>query len=219
MSEQNFDFDTMGVLLAGKIARSGELTRGQIADLATAVQRLGEAEKLPLKMLPSGDLTSDSGPADDETCYCALAFGIEITRGGTDEPDPVPLDGLLSKLNAAKRIPATVWAKLAEMLSENERADFNEQEVGVQLICVGPLSQANLVFGVTGGEEDAGEGEYIGGRNMSQDKHDSGVWGLPVASCEYESAGSTSVDFSEGAHQERLASCPKGQYFLIARYD
>lgn len=218
MSDYSFDDETMGVLVAGRYADSGSLTRAEISTLAAAVDALGKQKNLPLELVPSGDLT-DTGPSDDEECYATMAIGLTALRGGSNSPEAIDLDQLLGKLNAAKALGDDVWKELAALLPESSREDFLAQPIGVNMVCVGPLAAAYVAFGTQGTEEDGGDGEYIRGQDMSQEPHQEGVWGQRVAGCEFEGSGHEAVDFSESAHQARLAAFPGGSYFVIGRYD
>lgn len=215
---QLFDDVTQGVLVAGRTVDSGEMTRKDIVALLEAAEALGKKHGLGLTVAASGDL-SDTGPGDDEAAHSTIAIGLPFFSGGSDGPEQVSAEVVTAKLNAARAISADVWQALAALLPEDEREPFLEQEVGLDLLCVGPLAAAYFVFGEEGSEEDGGDGEYHHGQDMGQEPHDSGVWGLEVAGCEFEGSDFARVDFSEAAHQARLAAHPGGQYYLIARYD
>lgn len=216
--EVMFDEETMGVLVAGRTVDSGDLTRADIGKLFTAIEALGQKKGLALTLVPSGDLT-DTGPGPDEECYSTMAIGLSVFSGGTYGPEKVPTDAITAKLNAAKAIGQDVWQEVANLLPEGAREDFLSQDVGLDLVCVGPLAAAYLAFGQEGSEEDGGEGEFIHGQDMGQEPHEVGVWGQEVVSCEFEGSGHERVDFSEGAHQARVAAHPGGEYYVIARYD
>jgi len=93
--------------------------------------------------------------------------------------------------------------------------------VALHLTCTGPLAAGTLAFGVTGGRDDAGQGEFHYGQDTNQESHSEGVWGERVGYCQYESPDAVEVDLSDEAHQKRrdAAASPAAGYYLIARYD
>jgi hypothetical protein len=214
-----FDEETKGVLVAGRAIESGDLTRAQIGAFAAAVQRLGEAHTLTLEMVPSGDMSTRSGPPPDSKCYATMVIGIRSAEGGTSAPDPISRDGVLSSFATANTISLDVWKEIAALLPEGARAALLDQQTAVHLVCVGQAPAAYLAFGVLSEEEDGGNGEYLRGQDMDQDSHASGIWGQQVGYVQAEGPDELAVDFSEAAHQARVASFPEGQYFLIGCYD
>ena len=62
------------------------------------------------------------------------------------------------------------------------REKFREAEIGLALICVGPLAAANLAFGIEG-DKDATDlpGKFTRGQDVAQESFATGVWGVRVA--------------------------------------
>jgi hypothetical protein len=209
--EVGFFDDTEGALVAGRRGDMGGITRAALGKLKVAVEALGKEKGLAdFTLVPSGDLTN-TGPGADEDCWGSFVVGILHGSGGGYAPDPVTREKCLGRLAALAAIGDDVWKAVEAMLPERSSLE----EPGMYVVHVGPLASASIVFGKQGTEEDAGQGEYFRGQDMSQEPHPVGVWGQRVASGEDPAL----IDFSESAHQARVAAFPEGGYYLIARYD
>lgn len=207
--EVGFFDETEGALIAGRRFETSGIKRADLGKLKLAVEALGKG----LTVVPAGDLT-DTGPSPDEECWGSGVIGIFHGSGGMDGPVTVTREKCLAKLEAAKALGPEVWKAVADLLPEKNRERF-EEEIQFFLVPVGPLAAAKIVFGKEGSEEDAGQGEYFCGQDMSQERHHFGVWGVRVCSGE----DPVEIDFSESEHQARVAAHPDGGYFVIARYD
>jgi hypothetical protein len=207
--EVAFFDDTEGALVAGREVSLNGMLRSDLGKLKLAIEALGKG----LTLVPAGDNT-DTGPGPDDECYGSAVIGILHGSGGGYGPEPVTREKCLAKLEAVKALGDDVWKSIAALLPESNRESL-EGEIGFFLVPVGPLAAAKIVFGKEGAEEDAGQGEYLWGTDMSQEKHATGVWGMKVCSGE----DPVEIDFSEAAHQARVAAFPDGGYFVIARYD
>ncbi|MBL8912993.1 MAG: hypothetical protein JNM17_20025 [Archangium sp.] len=208
--EVGFFDDTEGALVAGRSFEMSGMPRSELGKLKLAVEALGKG----ITVVPAGDLT-DTGPGADEDCWGSGVIGILHGSGGGYGPEPVTREKCLAKLEAAKALGPDVWKSVNDLLPEKNRERFGEEEVHFFLVPVGPLAAAKIAFGKVGVEEDPGQGEFFWGTDMSQEKHQQGVWGVRVCSGE----DPVEVDLSESAHQARVAAHPDGGYFLIARYD
>ncbi|MRG96165.1 hypothetical protein [Polyangium spumosum] len=215
-----FDEETEGVLVAGKRFSASGMTRRQLGELASHVEKVAEKTGIALTVVPGGDYT-DTGPSPDDTVYTEVVVGLEGGRGGTYGPDTIARDMALRALEKAKVIPAEVWAEISEKLEGRERQGLSEAEVRMHFVCVGPLAAATLAFGVLGTEDAPGPGKYMRGVDMEQMPHTEGVWGLRVAYVQYEGPESEEVDLGEGAHAERVKElgAADARYFILARYD
>ena len=216
-----FDDETAGRLVAGRAFELSGITKRQLIAFRDAVAGLGANAGLTLVVVPGGDLSS-TGPGIDEGVYGSCAVGLPAGSGGTDEPAPVDRDRALSQLAKAKDLTDAAWSEIAALLPEREAETLRAAETGLQLVCVGPLAAATLAFGVEGGEEDEGmPGEYHTGQDMSQERFQSGVWGVRVGYTQYESPEVEAVDLSDEAHAKRVAEVGRDNaaYFLIAQYD
>jgi hypothetical protein len=220
--EVGFDEETEAVLVAGRAFDSASMTRRQVGAFARHVEDVAARAGLPIKVVAAGDLT-DTGPSPDDTCYATLHVGLEAGRGGGYGPDEVWRDATLSTLEAARRIPEAIWAEIGEGLTDRPRTAFSEASVALYLTCVGPLAAATLGFGIIGGEDDEGPGEYMYGQDMEQQPHEEGVWGVRVGYVQFESPDSEEVDLSDEAHAARVAElgehAARAGYYVMARYD
>lgn len=207
--EVGFFDETEGALVAGRRFEIDGITRAELGKLKVAIEALGKG----LTLVPAGDLT-DTGPGADEECWGSAIIGILHGTGGGYGPDSVTREKCLEKIATVKALDAATWAAITALLPEKAR-DRLEAEVEMFLVPVGPLAAAKIVFGKEGAEEDAGQGEYFWGQDMSQEPHHTGVWGVRVCSGE----DPVEIDLSESAHQARVAAHPDGNYFVIARYD
>lgn len=222
-NEHEFDDETEGVIVAGRELSISGMTRGDLGKLAASVEEIGKRAGFVMQVVPGGDYTTDSGPADEDEVYTTAVIGLEAARGGGYDPDAVDRDRVLAKLERARSIPAETWSEIVTLLPEKSREAFEENaEISLHLVCVGPLSAAKLVYGVPGTEGDEGKpGEYHRGQDMEQEPHESGVWGTRVAYCQYEGPEVEAVDLSDEAHQanEKELGAEGAGYYLIAQYD
>lgn len=210
-----FEQDTVAALVAGRQVDPGmNFTRAALGEAARAVRELGVKRGFSLELVPCADNT-DTGAGPEDTVPWSMVVGLPVASGGTYGPEALSRDSALSRLEAAKALPAEVWSEIAALLPESSRANVMAEPIELHLLACGPLAVGKIAFGVPGTEEDAGEGEFQVGQDMSQERHEEGVWGQRVAGTEDTEV----VDFSESAHQARVAAFPEGQYFLIARYD
>ncbi|MFT3711492.1 MAG: hypothetical protein QM817_27980 [Archangium sp.] len=207
--EVAFFDDTEGALVAGRRVEIDGISRSELGKLKLAIEALGKG----ITLVPSGDHT-DTGPGPDDECFGGGIVGILHGTGGGYGPDAVTREKCLAKIEAVKALGDDVWKPVTALLPESNRGSL-EGDVGMFLVPVGPLAAAKIAFGKAGAEEDAGQGEYQWGTDMSQEKHSSGVWGMRVCGGE----DPVEIDFSEAAHQARVAAFPDGGYFVIARYD
>ena len=213
--EVYFDDETAVTIIAGRLVELSGLKRSDLGKLKLGVEALGKAKGLEdFTLVPSGDFSADSGPGPDEDCYSSFVVGILHGSGGTYGPQQLTRERALEKLTRAKAIGDDVWQAVTELLPA-ERRENALGDVELYMLPVGPLAYAKVAFGTEGSEEDGGEGEYVVGTHMDQERHESGVWGQLVVSGEDPEV----LDLSESAHQARLAAFPGGSYFIISRYD
>lgn len=214
--EVYFDDETAVTIIAGKYMELSGLKRSELGKLKLAADELGKAKGIEgFTLIPSGDFSADSGPGPDESTYSSFVVGVLHGSGGTYGPEQLTRERALEKLERAKAIADEVWQAFVEKLPEARREGAADSETQLYVVPVGPLAYAKVAFGVEGSEEDGGDGEYVVGTHMDQERHETGVWGQRVAGGEDPEV----LDLSESAHQARVAAFPEGKYYLISRYD
>ena len=216
-----FDDDTEGRLIAGRSFEISGMPLAELTALKLAVDTIAARTQLPLEVVPGGDFTS-TGPGPDDDVYSSAAIGLRAGRGGTDEPDTIDRGKALAQLDAARKLDAALWEEIAALVPEKSREQFRDAEIGISLVCVGPLAAATLAFGIEGAAAAEGlPGKFTRGQNMQQESFATGVWGLSVAYAQYEGPEIEEIDLSDEAHAARVKELGRddGQYFLVAQYD
>ena len=216
-----FDSDTEGRLIAGRWFEVSGVKLSELAALKLAVDAIAERTHLALDVVPGGDFTC-TGPGANDDVYSTVAIGLSAGRGGTDEPDVVDRGKALAQLDAARKLDGALWNEIAALVPEKSREQFRTAEIGLALVCVGPLAAANLAFGIEGDEDAEGmPGKFTRGQDMAQESFETGVWGVRIAYAQYEGPEIDAVDLSDEAHAERVKELGRddGQYFLVAQYD
>jgi hypothetical protein len=219
--ETAFDSDTEGRLIAGRSFEISGMPLAELTALKLAVDAIAARTQLPLDVVPGGDFTS-TGPGPDDDVYSSVAIGLRAGRGGTEEPDGVDRAKALSQLDAARKLDAALWEEIAALVPEKSRERYRDAEIGLSLVCVGPLAAATLAFGIEGVKDATGlPGKFTRGQNMEQESFATGVWGLRVGYAQYEGPEIEAVDLSDEAHAARVKELGRddGQYFLVAQYD
>ena len=213
------DSETDGVLVAGRKYDFSDFTRGQVVALCETIGRIGEESGTGLVAVPAdADLTDDTGPGDDEMAYCSAFIGIPVAEGGGYGPEEISREAMLSALEKARAIAPDVWAKVDEEYKA-AGGKYPGDEIALHLGCIGPLPMAYFAFGTLGSPDDGGEGKLVRGQDMEQMPHETGVYGIEIASCSYDGGSADAIDISDAAHAARQEQYPEGAYYLIARYD
>lgn len=218
--DDGLDAETEAVLIAGRAIETSELTRSGFDAFAAHVEDVGRRVGVALSVVGGGDLTR-TGPGPTDTLYATIIVGVEIGRGGGDRPDEVSRDAALARLAEVRQVSDATWAEIAASLPGTEKERLEEAQVALHLTCTGPLAAGILAFGVTGTEDAGGPGTFLQGQDTQQEPHRTGVFGLQVGYCQYESPDAVEVDLEEGAHASHVAKVgvPEARYYLIARYD
>lgn len=217
----SFDEETEGVIIAGKAFDISGMLRKDLGEFALHVKKLAEKHGMSITVVPSGDLSDDSGPGPDEDLYSTVLVGFVSDWGGTYAPQMISREKALQAFKNAQNVSDEIWKEIGDKLGEKEREAYNEAPVALHLTCVGPLAAATLAFGVVGKEEGGGPGEFMYGQDMGQEPHEEGIWGLQVAYVQYESPESEEIDLSDEAHAQRVEKLgvDGAAYYLIGRYD
>lgn len=213
------DSETAAVLIAGRKYDFSDFTRGQVIALCEAIGQIGEETGTSLIAAPiDADLTDDSGPGDDENGYCSAVVGILVAEVGAYGPEEVGRDAMLRALESARAVPAEVWEKIDSAYSD-AGGKYEVDPTALWLGCIGPLPMAYLAFGTLGAEGEDKPGKFTRGQDMEQSPHETGVYGVRVASCSYDGSSAGAIDVGDAAHAAREAEAPGGAYYLMARYD
>ena len=208
----------LGVLIAGKSYDTSGLTVQQVRQLCEEIEQRHEA--LGLVAVPyDADLTDETGPSDDEPCFCVMVVGVLAGVGGEAGPHEVSYAQLLGALNEARGLEEEVWASVEERFMASGGGDM-EDEVAMRLGCVGPAPMAYLMYGHVVEVEDRPRSETLCyGQDASQRLHTLGVEGALIDASSDDGGGAELIDLSEQAHLAREANVPGGAYYLIGRCD
>lgn len=190
----------LGVLIAGKSYDTASLTVAQVRQLCEEIEQRHEA--LGLVAVPyDADLTDETGPSDDEACFCVMVVGVLAGVGGEAGPYEVSYGQLCRALEEARGLEEEVWACAEELFLASGGVDI-EEEVALRLDCAGPAPMAYLIYGhvVEVAERYRSETLYYG-QDASQQLHTLGVEGQML--------NASSYDGGSAAHRSKRTSSPR----------
>jgi hypothetical protein len=153
------DTDTVAVLVAGRAIPLSGVSLDQARRVLSVVEswaaRLGER----FACVAAGADARYTAEID-----APLVIGLEIDSISADEgpSDPLPIEQLRARLEAAHQLPGTFWHELALALPDEARRAATGSRLGVHLVGAGPLSTAILAFGQLEDDADDGGRAHLG---------------------------------------------------------